>query len=149
MFVDWLEYVWKNKKWYNKIFQNSLQKIIIITCTIWTHRNNVIFGHQNNPASILGNAMDTYNSTMLQDKPLTMFVSKMVQAKILQLDITSSRIKLEFLFSDGWSKWNMDAFRHESIRTTTISYMCRESNGIVLSISSNWISDCPILTTKH
>lgn len=50
--VDWLEYLWNNILWYNKIYGDVLEKVITIFWAIWTYRNNTIFKNEKcNPMS--------------------------------------------------------------------------------------------------
>lgn len=47
---DWLEYIWTNRNWYNKIVYNSVETFTTIMCTIWNHRNSIVFNTTNVPS---------------------------------------------------------------------------------------------------
>lgn len=48
----------------------------------------------------------------------------------------------------GWLKWNTDASRIDKKRSTTISYVSRDSNGTILSAISRKIGNPNILVAE-
>lgn len=61
--VDWIDHVWHS--WYNKNFQNPLDKIITMAWATWHHMDKVIFnGHSSNATYILQIATRVSISTL-------------------------------------------------------------------------------------
>lgn len=42
-FIDWIGYIWKHEKIYNKSFHRPLEKKFTIAWFTWTYRNSVVF----------------------------------------------------------------------------------------------------------
>lgn len=62
--VDLLEYLWLDKLWFRKNFDNILEKVMIVLWTIWNHRNNVVFKYDKcNPAYDLELARNMFYET--------------------------------------------------------------------------------------
>lgn len=42
-FIDWIDHVRKNENVYNKLCQQSIDKVFVMAWSIWTYKNNVLF----------------------------------------------------------------------------------------------------------
>lgn len=87
--IEWLENIWSNQNWYNKIFYNPLVKVIIILWVIWSYRNNIIFNnHKCNPIDIIDQAWHMYHYTILYFRNTNMDISSNV-ASLISIKIVS------------------------------------------------------------
>lgn len=53
-FIDWIEFIQKHEKVYDRIFRKPLEKIVVIAWSIWTHMNYAIFKNRKvQPAQVI------------------------------------------------------------------------------------------------
>lgn len=53
-FLDWIEFIHNQEKNFKNKLRRPLEKIVVITWSIWTHRNHIIFKNWKvNPAQII------------------------------------------------------------------------------------------------
>lgn len=61
-FIDCIEFIFRNEKSYRTTYKAPLEKIIGITWTIWTHRNNAVFKNWKvNPGQVINFAERTFH----------------------------------------------------------------------------------------
>lgn len=105
--IDWFEYVWINKHWYNKIYGNVLEKYFTILWAIWTHINNVLLRNLKcNPIHVIElvnkifRVMLLYDiGTNLMDASIKIGTNKINVGKVFKVK------HCDFLLA-GWLKWN-------------------------------------------
>lgn len=66
-----LEYIWNNKSWYNKNYENALETVITI---LWLFgRNNIVFrNHKCTPVHVLEMERKVFHDTILYNKDINL-----------------------------------------------------------------------------
>lgn len=131
----------------------GLTWIRTINCTllwaIWTHRNDVIFWNLHpNPTAIVERANNIMSEIFRYNRNTNF--SSLVDFAGLTDKIASNSRK-----SKVWQpppaellKWNINASRIEQKQSTTISYVCKNSNGHIICAIGKKIRDHTILVAE-
>lgn len=92
--VDWLNYLWLNKLWWKKNFDNVLGKVLLF----WTHRKNVVFkGDKCNLAYVLELARKWFVKPLLIEILLMFILTQIMQVQTAGMQVKDLIIRIGFL----------------------------------------------------